>query len=350
MKKIILFFIINMMMFSLECPIVFPLTGKIKKGYKDGNHQCLDEKNQLILSFAIKNNKTEKIEVKKIRENEFVFIGEYKNDKRNGTFLSNSNLVYESITSFEKGIFEKINIDGFDEVVDYYAYETKTKATFKNDILDGIYQVLDKNGMELYETVISNGTGKIKEYYNNGSLFREYNVKNNKIDGLFKYYYDTGVLAKEINYENGIKNGIYKQYSSNGNLSKNGEYKKDLEDGITYNYRKGKISSKVNYESGKFNGVRIIYYENGNINFKSNYIDNNLDGLTEAYYENGKLKYKVNFKEGKLIGRYQVYDGNNKIIYEKDIKNKNEKVMVLDKNNNLIEKDISKDNITQYIR
>ena len=64
-----------------------------------------------------------------------------------------------------------------------------------------------------YETDIAGRkNGLYKMYFNNGSLFKEFNYLKDKLHGAYKIYDDNGDLREDCNYENGVKVGESKTW------------------------------------------------------------------------------------------------------------------------------------------
>lgn len=60
--------------------------------------------------------------------------------------------------------------------------------------------------------------GIAKEYYRNGKLKAEINLKNGLLNGPMKKYSESGYLKSAINYRNGIRHGETKIYWENTNV------------------------------------------------------------------------------------------------------------------------------------
>ena len=85
----------------------------------------------------------------------------------------------------------------------------------------------DESGNIIYELI--NGTGKVKEYYNEGELYFEGEYLNGKRNGKGKEYNDNGKLKFEGEYLKGKKNGKGKEYSEyDGKLTFEGEFINDM--------------------------------------------------------------------------------------------------------------------------
>jgi antitoxin component YwqK of YwqJK toxin-antitoxin module len=63
-----------------------------------------------------------------------------------------------------------------------------------------------------------------REFYNDGQLYKEGPLKNEKPDGLWKSYYQNGTLWSEGEFDQGVRNGISRTFHENGSLYYEGTY------------------------------------------------------------------------------------------------------------------------------
>ena len=111
--------------------------------------------------------------------------------------------------------------------VEFYIKGTKKFAgDYKNNKRwNGfLYDITNEHKYE-----IISGNGFIKEYYENGCLFFEGELKNGEKTGKEKIYDECGHLIFEGNLENGIKQGKGKTYNYSGDIIFEGEFDKDKE-------------------------------------------------------------------------------------------------------------------------
>lgn len=95
---------------------------------------------------------------------------------------------------------------------------------------DGVRREYYPDGALHKEIEIKNGkeSGSFKEYFKSGQLFQEMTFRNNKRSGVAKKYYESGVLYEEIPYEDGMKHGIVKRYRRTGELMSEVPYYKSF--------------------------------------------------------------------------------------------------------------------------
>ncbi len=195
---------------------------------------------------------------------------------------------------------------------------------FENGIIKGIGQFKNGNGQEIgISGIPKNGRiGFWKTYYDNGNLFQEQNIrddkkvyiktyfKNGKIQqigeydkfekdlkplGLHVLYNENGDKIKEVDYLSDNRSKVEKNYFKNGQIFSVINYFDSIYHGKVILYREdGKIEKESTYKFGKLNGLVKSYFPNGNVHFESNFCNNQLQGVLAEYYESGKIKLKGN--------------------------------------------------------
>ena len=146
----------------------------------------------------------------------------------------------------------------------------------------------DKYGKKLYE--IKNGTGKIKEYHDNGNIYFEGEYLNGEKIGKVKEYNTYGRLVFEGEYINGKRNGIVKEYNFDHTLIFEGNYKNGERNGKEREYYFGSEFIGEYLNGKRFNGKGIEKeYSNqfGEIEYEKKYINGESHILTVR--RNGKI-------------------------------------------------------------
>ncbi len=95
--------------------------------------------------------------------------------------------------------------------------------TYKNGILDGLFEV----------------------YYKNGKLSETFNYADGKKHGLSKKYSEAEVLIHELEYKNGQLAGPAKYYNGKGELIIEGLYAAHRKAGLWKYYTAGKLSKEM---------------------------------------------------------------------------------------------------------
>lgn len=99
----------------------------------------------------------------------------------------------------------------------------KVEETYPNSKpkTTSFYKVIDGKEVKVKE----------KEFYENGKLRMEGEIKDGKRTGMWKAYFDDGTLWSEGEFVNGERNGYGLNYYPNGKLRAEGNYKDDKQTG-----------------------------------------------------------------------------------------------------------------------
>jgi antitoxin component YwqK of YwqJK toxin-antitoxin module len=161
----------------------------------------------------------------------------------------------------------------------------------------------------------SKDSGKIKEYYKDNSLKKEYYVnKAGKINGILKEYNENGQLTMLCYYENGQKQGPKIKYNANGEIMSIGTYKKGLREGKKIFFQTNhQIEKILTYKDDELEGINYTFYSNGFIEGIGYLKDSVINGPQYLYYKNGFLKKYSFIKNNKQIF-YKKYDSCGKMI------------------------------------
>ncbi len=175
----------------------------------------------------------------------------------------------------------------------YYDYfETKIKA------IEQVTQDFEMHGAQKY-------------YLEDGCLWREYNYKFGKQDGIQKQLYCNGKINIISNYKDGLKQGEYKSYKYDKEkyyLEEKYIYDKDVAVEYTSFFSNGN-----KYVHNVLNGICTEYYENGKKMTEYTNVNGYQDGKMTVWYENGKMAYEGFYKEGKNDGEWKYFDNNGEV-------------------------------------
>ena len=117
----------------------------------------------------------------------------------------------------------------------------------------------------LYDNNIENGV--MKEWFDNGLPYIEYNFDHGKKHGIQKRWYENGVLSINYIFKNGKLHGEQKSWHENGKLKSIMFYNNDILDGIYKEwYLNGQLKSVKIYESGSLKNVLESYDISGKTN------------------------------------------------------------------------------------
>ena len=104
---------------------------------------------------------------------------------------------------------------------------------------------------------------------------------------------------------------VSKEYFDNGAVKIEKELKNRIQHGKTFFYfENGKRRIERNFKEGKAHGKTFWYHMNGQIGWEENYNEGIPEGKWLYYSDNGKLQVEKVFKEGKEIS----YTAKDKII------------------------------------
>ena len=187
----------------------------------------------------------------------------------------------------------------------------KFEYEIKNGEKEGFSREYYENGQLKKESCYKNGklNGLCKQYYENGQLEIEATYKDGKIDALFKSYYKNGELEIESVAKEGIPHGLRKEYYENGQLKYDLNYKEGELDGLCKRYyENGQLAKESYFKNEKLNGLCKQYYENGKLRLEENYINGKLNGVVKDYFDDGKIKGEYSYKEGELEGLCKIYE------------------------------------------
>ena len=130
-----------------------------------------------------------------------------------------------------------------------------------------------------------------KDYYSNGELRIEIEMKDGLKNGWTKEYYKNGQLKQEEYYDKGILAKVRKKYSETGVLLGEWQIDNGKENGLYKGYYpSGKMYREIEYENGKQNGVVKEYYEDGSVKTIQYFLNNCADGEMKMFHPSGKLE------------------------------------------------------------
>ncbi len=104
------------------------------------------------------------------------------------------------------------------------------------------------------------------DYYKDGKIKTETEVKDGKAHGLMKHYSPQGTLKSVYTYNTGKKDGPAVIYYPNGVLREKRYYKEGYRNGISeMYYRSGELYRESPFTMGKLEGIRKSYYKDGTL-------------------------------------------------------------------------------------
>ena len=136
----------------------------------------------------------------------------------------------------------------------YWYYNNSIKVNqggYKGRLLDGTYQVVNKDGSLLTNGTLKKGyqTGEWKHWENNGDLRAVYNWRKGHENGSYQKF-NEGKVIEEGHCINGKISGSYRKYE-NEKLIEKGSYKNGNLHGKVITYKDDTIFREVAYKKGK---------------------------------------------------------------------------------------------------
>tara|TARA_B100000963_G_C22638253_1_gene678808 strand:+ start:6442 stop:7836 length:1395 start_codon:yes stop_codon:yes gene_type:complete len=145
--------------------------------------------------------------------------------------------------------------------------------------------------------------GKCKEYYENGKLYKNTNMKDGMPHGKFKEYFENGKLKIDYNFKEGIQDGKQIEYYDNGNINIIGNYKNGVLHGsYTQYYPSGKLELSTSYTNGLNQGVHLYLKENGEV-IEEKIMQDGIDITNEVFL------FMTNNNSANMINAGLVKDG-----------------------------------------
>jgi hypothetical protein len=125
------------------------------------------------------------------------------------------------------------------------------------------------------------------------------------------------LLSCSSETEKKIKDNIAYEYYSDGTIKSETEVKDTLAHGLMKQYdRDGNISSVYTFNMAKLEGPAVSYYPSGQLKLKMYYKNGKREGTTQWYYSTGELYRTIPYKNGKVDGTQITYFKNGKIMAE----------------------------------
>ncbi len=228
--------------------------------------------------------------------------------------------------------FKEGKLDGLSKI---WAGNSISELNFNDGKLDGLITILDKEGIQKYESTYVNGNknGLCKEWFSNGIQNFEGSYKDGEKEGLHIYWDENGDWTSIIDYVDGELNYIKKDdlsqeiidllptkvsdiYAKGGKMFYVGT--SILFSGI---FQKldydGKLDYECTYENGYKNGLYKQWHSNGNQKFEYSYNNGEKNGLYKEWHSNGNQKFEYSYNNGKKDGLYKQWhsNGNQKFEY-----------------------------------
>lgn len=163
------------------------------------------------------------------------------------------------------------------------------KATFKDDLLDGVEETYHDNGMLRCKILFQQGrpvNGNVVVFDEKGKpALTEFwsNCRCKAFDSQDRLILEYGLFS--TSYE-----GLYKRYFPNGNIKVSCEYSQGkIEGSYKSFYENGCVREEVFFRNGMRDGLEKRFYDTGDIMFETPYTNDKIEGIQKKYNRNGHL-------------------------------------------------------------
>lgn len=109
-------------------------------------------------------------------------------------------------------------------------------------------------------------TGDYREYYSNGTIKLEIQIKDGLPQGTYVIYFENRKPKEIRSYDNGKLHGLWRTYDISGQLISEAEYKNDKKHGTWRIWDElGTQRYEMNYYEGKKTGIWRMWDEKGEL-------------------------------------------------------------------------------------
>jgi hypothetical protein len=114
-----------------------------------------------------------------------------------------------------------------------------------------------------------------------------------------------------------MDDGLAREYFADGTIKSETQVKDTLAHGLMKNYdRDGNLMSVYTFDMGRLEGPAVSYYPDGKVKLKMFYKNGKREGTTQWFYSTGELYRLIPFKDGKITGTQVSYYKDGKIMSE----------------------------------
>jgi antitoxin component YwqK of YwqJK toxin-antitoxin module len=194
-----------------------------------------------------------------------------------------------------------------------YAGPYISQATFKNDLLDGVWTIYDGKTRKISQWAFSEGKrhGPSLWWYANGKKMREANFTNGDMDGPYLEWAPDGTLRVKEEYQEGRKLAMKTTYYT-GNVKKSeGMYlfAKDIEHSPD-DWWNCKLVTTVKTGKDEKHGLWTSWFASGQMQLQGRYEHDLQVGKFTWWHSNGQRALEGNFDRGKQDGQWTWWHAN----------------------------------------
>jgi YD repeat-containing protein len=142
--------------------------------------------------------------------------------------------------------------------------------------------------------------GKFIQRYFDNKIELKATYKNDLLDGVETHYYKNGHPSLETHYKNGVKHGKITSWYFDGVVKESGAYVNDMFDGEWENYdERGLRIVEGSFIEGT--GKRTMYDHLGRLQCETNFVNNKKEGMEIYYLPSGEIEKTILFKEDRIV-------------------------------------------------
>jgi antitoxin component YwqK of YwqJK toxin-antitoxin module len=269
----------------------------------------------------------------------------YKGDFENGAYHGSGILDRSSVDVKYIGEFQKGQIHGTGKMIVKNNGELRSEGYYEEGkLVQGFIKIYEQGNL-LYEGFIKNGlyhgegkvytntkqiamegefvegkllNGFMREFFGDGSVFREGHIKEDLYEGHIKEYFSDGKILFDGYYSKGVKHGKGTLYHRNGRAKQNGLFKEGaFEEGeILLYYEDSQVIKIEGSIQGMYlNGPGKKFYESGILEYEGSFSQGQFSGPGKYYNPEGILRFEGIFSEGTPGGHGTLYDLESNVIY-----------------------------------
>lgn len=149
----------------------------------------------------------------------------------------------------------------------------------------------------------------VREYFDDGSLYKEYVLSPKGLEGEYKEYDRSGALRVCRHFVGGALDGLQEIFFVDGNKALEAHFVEGKEQGVLRRWHEsGALAAKESYTAGLLDGAVERFYANGMVQEQSDWKEGQLNGVLKIYAECGQLIEERAFIDGVPSGLHKMYD------------------------------------------
>ena len=148
--------------------------------------------------------------------------------------------------------------------------------------------------------------------YVNGELRREYDMREDRIEGLHTLYGDDRKAACILHYKDNDLQG-YSYLGKDGNPVAMIPLKAGTGT-VRCFYPDGTLSAELNFLNNLYDGRQKLYYSNGQLAEERIFSNADVNGPLVQYFKQGQVRYRAIYKDDELDGEENYFDQEGKLV------------------------------------